>query len=321
MVLTTATRAKTREADKRWIWKLCFRAAATVFSIVGIGCTAWAVSENAHLADTTQQAFWLVLGFSIIWNIINFIVLLARNKPIHPGANVGCDLILWIAYVVTGVIAAFGVDQDVRFEGNFRYYYCYSDYPGARSGETCPGFNSCDDALGVLKQRGEVEAAGVAFAFAAMILHFALFVAACIDVHALKRVQDEQRAVKVAETIIAGMEKRGQLPYQQQPPYQPAQDFPQQHPYNPPVQPINQPAHHSIRQSMHQPPFQPINQPIQQQVQQSTSPVNPEMTQVQLQRSPSFVDAIESHETPHGPERIVGRDEASTKGRTVLGLS
>ncbi|KAI9706113.1 MAG: hypothetical protein M1836_005519 [Candelina mexicana] len=294
MVFTTASRAKTREADRRWIWKLCFRVAATVFSI---------------------------LGSSIIWNILNFIVLLARNKPIHPGANVGCDLILWIAFVVTGVIAAFGVDEDLRFEGSFRYYYSYSDYPGARSGETCPGFDSCDDALGVLKQRGEVEAAGVAFAFVVMILHFALFVAACIDVHALNRSKDEQRAVKVAETIIAGMEKRGQLPYQQQPPYQPAQYYTQQHPYNPSVQPINQPAYHLTHQTMHQPPFQPINQPIQQQVQQPISPVTPEMTQVQPQRSPSFVDAIESHETPHGTERIVGRDEASTKGRTVLGLS
>lgn len=104
----------------------------------------------------------------MIWNTVNFIVLFARRKPIHPGANVGVDLILWMAFIVTGVIASFGVDQDIKFDGSFRYYYSYSQYPGTRSRELCPGFDSCDEAAGILKHRGDVEAAGLAFALAAM---------------------------------------------------------------------------------------------------------------------------------------------------------
>ncbi len=72
-----------------------------------------------------------------------------------------------MAFITTGVIASFGVDEDLKSEGNFRYSYSYY-YSGVRSKETCPGFDSCEDAIGVIKKRGQVEAAGVAFAFAAM---------------------------------------------------------------------------------------------------------------------------------------------------------
>ncbi|KAI9719743.1 MAG: hypothetical protein M1812_003231 [Candelaria pacifica] len=339
MVFTAVSRTQIHDADRSWIWKLCFRVAATVFSLIGIGCTAWAVSANNHLADTTQEAFWVMvwllipLGSSVIWNFINFIVLLARNKPIHPGANVGCDLLLWIAFVVTGVISSFGVYEDYKFEGSFRYYYSYSQYPGARSSEICPGFDSCDDAGGVLKHRGEVEAAGVAFAFAATILHFALFVAACIDVHRLNRSRDEKRAVKVAETIIAGMEKRGQLPYQQSR-YQSTQHPIQQSSYLPSVQPTHQPTHqfthqpaqfstqqsphqssiHPTHQSPHQPTYQPILQPPHQQGRRSISPISPELTQVPPQRTTTSSDTIENHNSSQVlPERNVVRDEVDPK--------
>jgi len=40
----------------------------------------------------------LQLGFSLIWNIANIAVLLARKRAIHPGANVGCDLIVWCTF-------------------------------------------------------------------------------------------------------------------------------------------------------------------------------------------------------------------------------
>ncbi len=65
MVFTAASRTQIHESDRRWIWKFCFRIVATVFSLVGIGCTAWAVSANAHLKDTTQQGFWLVVWLLI----------------------------------------------------------------------------------------------------------------------------------------------------------------------------------------------------------------------------------------------------------------
>lgn len=37
----------------------------------------------------------------------NVIILLARNRPIHPGANVGCDIVLWIMLIITTTFLIF----------------------------------------------------------------------------------------------------------------------------------------------------------------------------------------------------------------------
>ncbi len=157
------------------------------------------------------------------------------------------------------------------------------------------------------------------------VLHFALFVAACIDVNRRNRLRDEQRTLKVAESIIAGMEKRGQLPYQQ-PAYQPAQPSTQQSSYYAPAQPTSQPSHQpSYQPHLHQTPIQPYPrsqlQPAHHQVQQPNSPISPEMTQVQIQGTTNSTDPIESSNPPHMPERSVVRDDVSPKGRSVLGLN
>ena len=51
---------------------------------------------------------FIALGLSILWNTANITTLIARNRAIHPGANVACDLLLWLALLVTGFFATIG---------------------------------------------------------------------------------------------------------------------------------------------------------------------------------------------------------------------
>ena len=49
----------------------------------------------------------LQLAISWGWNLANIIVRLSRARPMHPGANVGMDLFLWISFAITAVFAMF----------------------------------------------------------------------------------------------------------------------------------------------------------------------------------------------------------------------
>ena len=81
--------------------------------------------------------------------------------------------------------------------------------------------------------------------FLIMTEDFILFVWACVDTHRRNATATNQAAVKIAEEMLAGMERRGVLPhqgYQQpmqgyQPPRQSFQPYSAYQPYSQPYQP------------------------------------------------------------------------------------
>ena len=112
-----------------YLWKLILRIFSIPLSLAAIGCIAWALN-NHNYYDSYSYSFyfygsdfvflpWILipLGLSVIWNAANIGTLLLRNRPIHPGANVGCDLLLWLLFAVAGSFAAIGGAK-----------YLYEDY-------------------------------------------------------------------------------------------------------------------------------------------------------------------------------------------------
>ena len=54
------------------------------------------------------------LDVSILWNLTNITVRLRRPRPIHPGANVAMDLLLWMALFVTGFFATIAAVNSIK---------------------------------------------------------------------------------------------------------------------------------------------------------------------------------------------------------------
>ena len=241
------SRQALREADLTFTWKLVVRICAIVMAVIAIGLLAWAEAHNvtsdldSQVANSPAyeggyaQENWgdgddlllpwnfIPLGLSIIWNIANIGVWFTPSRSgrgMHPGANVGCDLILWLILILTGTFASFA-DND--------YLSPWNEYNLDYNGETfsngthftyapngtevidpnqCAPFISCNAAADynhALNHKGAVIAAGVAFTFIIMLLHFALFISACRYTHARRYEKGQQyaKAVTVEATALA----------------------------------------------------------------------------------------------------------------------
>ena len=199
--------------DATFLWKPILRFLAILLAIVGIGTTAWVISSRLHRPistsdpdysddysngygyddfNTTVFLPWqfITLGLSILWNIANITTLLVRNRAIHPGANVACDLILWLGLLVTGGFATLGsvnyfyyspddddnyYDDDLGYGGgtysngtNFDYTANGTMVPVTNSTSQCGDFTSCaarDQFVSAVQHRGVVIAVGAAMAF------------------------------------------------------------------------------------------------------------------------------------------------------------
>ncbi len=192
--------------DATFIWKPILRLLAILLAIIGIGTTAWAIISHVHGPDAdslssddyTDDYYYtgfgflpwqfIPLGLSILWNVANIVTLLVRNRAIHPGANVACDLLLWLGLLFTGGIASFGAS-------NYLYFYAYDDdygyYGGSAYGggtysngtqyeytangtavpvtnSQCDGFTTCaarDHYVSAVHHKGVIVAVGAAMAF------------------------------------------------------------------------------------------------------------------------------------------------------------
>lgn len=173
----------------------------------------------------------------MIFNAIVILVLLFSKRPIHPGAAVGVDLILWLTLVVTGFFCTYayysiGWDYDnssSSYYGNYSSdgesyrseYYCGSDdylyNPSDRtctySPSACPGYDSCEqrDAYDASRYRRRVLWAGAVFTWLCLVLHFILFVWACVDTHRRNAAKETATARMAAERIVQEMIATGQL--------------------------------------------------------------------------------------------------------------
>ena len=196
--------------DATFLWKPILRFLAILLAIVGIGTTAWVMVSrlqkpvsatdpnysdgygyDSEIFDPTFYVAWqfITLGLSILWNIANITTLLVRNRAIHPGANVACDLILWLALLITGGFATLGsatylyyspndnysYDGDLGYGGgtysngtNYEYTANGTAIPVTNSASQCGDFTSCaarDQFVSAVHHRGVVIAVGAAMAF------------------------------------------------------------------------------------------------------------------------------------------------------------
>ena len=189
--------------DATFLWKPILRFLAILLAIIGIGTTAWAMTTPNHpdssssTLDTGYYSYsystiflpwqFIALGLSILWNTANIATLLVRNRAIHPGANVACDLLLWLALLVTGFFATIGA-TNYLYSSDYNDYGYGTDSPyggGTYSNGTrfeytsdgsmvpvtdsqCDGFTTCaarDQYISAVQHRGVVTLVGAAAAF------------------------------------------------------------------------------------------------------------------------------------------------------------
>lgn len=177
------------EDDRTWLWKFILRMLTIVLAAVGIACVAWAfVTSFGRFEDRYYYGFYgtalvpwglISLGLSILWNIANMAVLLSRNRPIIPGANVGCDLVLWLLLLGTGVLLVLSAQDNIK---PYYVYDCDYDYGYYGYTDRCLQYDFPSN-----HRQGIVEAVGSGFTFAVMLCHFALFVSACRYTHERRR--------------------------------------------------------------------------------------------------------------------------------------
>lgn len=206
------SRSAMYDEDPTFLWKAILRFLAILLAIVGIGTTAWAMTSHARgpiddtgssdpydyddnyyynsLDFTTLPWQFITLGLSIVWNIANIVTLLARHRFIHPGANVACDLLLWLGLGITGALAAIGATNysfvnaygydDSSDEGlgygvgtysngaQFEYTANGTTVPLTSQSSQCGGFATCaarDQYLSAVQHKGVVVAVGAAMTF------------------------------------------------------------------------------------------------------------------------------------------------------------
>lgn len=220
--------------DPKFLWKLILRSLTIVLSIVSIGLIGWSLANQVTFPDNIHDSYddtyydwpysndvwflpweFITLGLSVMWNAANILVLLTRNRPIHPGANVACDLLLWLGLIVTGAFAALDAGiyfwwhpyDDATFSNGSDDNGSYSILPNGTNTTTttttinpCPGFTSCSaqeaSSTSGLNRKGTVIALGAALSSLVLLMHFALFVSAC-------RYTNARRANSVAAAAAA----------------------------------------------------------------------------------------------------------------------
>lgn len=113
----------------------------------------------------------LQAGLAILWTMAEFLVLCAskERRGIHPGAHVGLHLIIAL---VTGLGAAFAGWFTVEYSYDYDYDF-----------DMLPGFIN-----GLLRSL-------FALSILLLIIHFFLFVRACVETHAVNSTNKARRTV------------------------------------------------------------------------------------------------------------------------------
>lgn len=170
----------------------------------------------SHIFPVSLSLTILQLGVSFIWFVINTVYLAVKKRPIHPGWNVGADLLFVLGFVAITVFV---------FSGALSSYQDYR-YIADEGGQACTndvysyGYFNCDKhqltatELSQLQRSANAQLAGAVFLLVLIILHFVLFVWACVDTEAVRR---NQSVRQLAQEMIEEMRQRGELPPVAQP--------------------------------------------------------------------------------------------------------
>jgi len=195
MIFNATSRAKVAAAEKKWLPKLILRTVALVLVIAPIALTAFTTYYGEFYAT------WLLipLGVSFFWNIAVITVRLCRPRPMHPGAIVALDLLIWIAFVIALIFAYAGAVYDINNDyNNYGPNEGYGDYYGVPYGYDAQIIGAC-------------EMAAAALSTILFFLHFTLFVWACVDTNKRNNSYLDERAAVIAKRMVADMEANGEI--------------------------------------------------------------------------------------------------------------
>lgn len=190
-------------------------------------CTLSPFSQPHTVSQIATYPSDQKFSLSLLWAIANLVVLLKRSRWIHPGANVGCDLILWLIFFGTALCSTGGA---VGLLSPYDDSSSHSSSPGRvtlQNGTTyetprsCSGFESCEQEENYkhdIQVRGIVVAVASALAWIMLLVHFALFVSACRYTHQRRREGREvtpdklkKAEMEIEERVIKKLEQEGRL--------------------------------------------------------------------------------------------------------------
>lgn len=261
-------REKLNAGDANWQWKIGMRAVLVILGIIGIGCAAWTLvnfgpgkNPYEYELDDAWAMPWTLITFciSVVWSFACILVFFLRrpNAPVHPGAQVGMDLVLWLAFIPTGLFAVVAVTsvaslgQSGRIGGygylsssNGYYFYqqsnntwawnasasgsqssyyggmrdcmrnntSYSSYSYGRTFTNCTEEDMYVNALWTGKSnRFNTELTATVCQFLGLLLHFVLFVWACVDTNRRNSSKVGKDAEKMAADIVMKMVQSGAI--------------------------------------------------------------------------------------------------------------
>ena len=121
-------------------------------------------------------------GLAILWQAAEFITIWAspKSRGIHPGANVALHLIIWlVAILAVGFVAtfvSFDIDQldEIRSSDS-------SDSDSSGTRYTSSYYDNYD--ASTFARLVQLEEVLLAFSALLAVLHFVLFVRACVETH------------------------------------------------------------------------------------------------------------------------------------------
>ncbi|KXJ91662.1 hypothetical protein Micbo1qcDRAFT_57076 [Microdochium bolleyi] len=154
----------------------CFSISFCIVLIV-LAIVGW-IRSRAFLYEIVWTA--PTAGVALCWQVAEFITLLVRRRAvppyrgIHPGAHVGVHLLCWIGFVSVAVVDAFNAVwiAFLQRRGNSSSYYYYGlpASPASRNFITSGEYYA-------------ITITATVFAAILTIIHFILFVRACVETH------------------------------------------------------------------------------------------------------------------------------------------
>ena len=204
---------------------------------------------NSYYGFDSFWALWpsfITFSISIIWCLSCMLVFVSRKRTVHPGIRVTMDLLLWLGFLVTALFAVVAL-LDLMDFGEYAGIDGYGYYSSSNDGDyvlaanntwiweqdssyiTYPrdctsssssysdfNFKDCAEQDAYINKlwhekphRRNVELTGVVCQFIGLVLHFALFVWACVDTHRHRRSKVGKDAEKLAADIVQKMITNG----------------------------------------------------------------------------------------------------------------
>ncbi|KAL9137023.1 MAG: hypothetical protein Q9175_001780 [Cornicularia normoerica] len=186
MPISTETRRQLNDHDRRWPIKLGLRTLAIPFAFIAMILFAVATSVsimNYGGNDWTDALPLAPVLLALFYDpLFLFLTLFQRHgRPIHPGWNVGVDLLIW-GLAIPSIVFSVG-------EGWFWYWQpVVVEFDGI---VPCDEFNLgsqyCNPLIYTL---GRTEIAANVFLAFILIIHFTLFVYACIATHKWRKAKE-----------------------------------------------------------------------------------------------------------------------------------